>query len=403
MSAARTRSRVVIPEEPPCTVDLARAIVATRDEWLAHGLCTSPADRLNAESAVSEIYARCGRRRPSFEWLPSPRSGVETVAALGVSTLAADVFASPSGQIAELVAAATKSMNARLRSRDMAWLEALTTTETTRLHPPDEAARAGAPPGHIIEATVWESLQASLIDSVVAPIRASLPGRIGVVTWYGQHEGHRFAHYDAFRRHGLTTFRSDDNHFLDIFAAVTASTGWWWALPDVCIMADRPTALHTESIPGSLHGERRLHHHGSPAIEFADGQQVFALHGTIVPQWVLDDPTVERIANEPNIEIRRCAIERLGWDGYLAAADLTLIHSAPDPGNPGQRLSLYSTPLAWLNGERLLLVENGSLERDGHRRRYGLHVPGDVSNALDAAGWTYGISGADYARLTRRT
>ncbi|MBD0023006.1 MULTISPECIES: hypothetical protein [Gordonia] len=48
-------------------------------------------------------------------------------------------------------------------------------------------------------------------------------------------------------------------------------------------------------------------------------------------------------------------------------------------------------------------MENGSLERDGHRRRYGLHVPSDISDAPSAAGWTYGISGADYARLVRRT
>ncbi|WP_250323890.1 DUF6745 domain-containing protein [Williamsia sp. CHRR-6] len=46
---------------------------------------------------------------------------------------------------------------------------------------------------------------------------------------------------------------------------------------------------------------------------------------------------------------------------------------------------------------------NGSAERDGHRRRYGLPVPEWTTSALQAAGWTYGISGGDYAALARRT
>ncbi|MEV2265858.1 hypothetical protein [Nonomuraea africana] len=32
-----------------------------------------------------------------------------------------------------------------------------------------------------------------------------------------------------------------------------------------------------------------------------------------------------RIAEEPNIEVRRCAIERLGWDVYIERAGLRLV------------------------------------------------------------------------------
>lgn len=52
---------------------------------------------------------------------------------------------------------------------------------------------------------------------------------------------------------------------------------------------------------------------------------------------------------------------------------------------------------------RLLLAVNGSTERDGTRRRYGLTVPADMPDALTAAGWTYGLAAADYARAERRT
>lgn len=96
-------------------------------------------------------------------------------------------------------------------------------------------------------------------------------------------------------------------------------------------MAERPTTLHSEPIPGRVHNEHRLHHSESPALEFQDGDAVFVLHGTIVPDWVVRDPTAERIARERNVEIRRCAIERIGWDTYIDAADLALVDQADDP------------------------------------------------------------------------
>ena len=102
--------------------------------------------------------------------------------------------------------------------------------------------------------------------------------------------------------------------------------------------------------------------------------------------------------------MRRCAIEVLGWDVYIAQAGLALVATAPDPGNPGCTLRLYEMPPG-PNGRlsRLLLVVNGSVERDGNRRRYGLGVPADIDDPVAAAGWTYGLTGEQYARLVRRT
>ncbi|HKD99349.1 MAG TPA: hypothetical protein VKB69_17365, partial [Micromonosporaceae bacterium] len=43
-----------------------------RDEWLAAGLSTAPADRPAAERAIARLYGRHGRPRPRFEWVDSP-------------------------------------------------------------------------------------------------------------------------------------------------------------------------------------------------------------------------------------------------------------------------------------------------------------------------------------------
>ncbi|GAA2858273.1 hypothetical protein GCM10020220_054280 [Nonomuraea rubra] len=51
----------------------------------------------------------------------------------------------------------------------------------------------------------------------------------------------------------------------------------------------------------------------------------------------------------------------------------------------------------------MLVAVNGSVERDGRRRRYGLTVPGHFTDPLAAAGWTYGLSAEQYSRLLRRT
>ncbi|QRP43298.1 hypothetical protein [Amycolatopsis sp. FDAARGOS 1241] len=74
---------------------------------------------------------------------------------------------------------------------------------------------------------------------------------------------------------------------------------------------------------------------------------------------------------------------------------------AADPGNPGAELVLYDLP--GTRARRLLLAVNGSVECDGTRRRYGLSVPAWFDDPVEAAGWSYGLTGARYSRLLRRT
>ena len=102
-------------------------------------------------------------------------------------------------------------------------------------------------------------------------------------------------------------------------------------------MAERPVEVHTEPLVGSHHGELRLHRADGAAIAFADGFGANVVHGTLVPEWVLSGPTPDLIHAEPNMEVRRSAIEQLGWDAYLRDSGMTRVASCPDPGNPGGR------------------------------------------------------------------
>ncbi len=398
-----------------------QALEAVRDVWLERGLCTRPADRSTAESAVAQLYRRSRLPKPEFVWVQSPSAGSDLIAAEGLSnkiSFDGTGLDCACGHIASMFSASRRRMNARIERRSIDWQIERWEMERRAFGGVGASVSEGSDqrgstqrgstqrrvnPARIIRSAIWESLHTTLFDGVAAAIRTMSNPVAGGVTWYGQQDAHRIAYYDTCHRYGLATFRSEDRELLDVQTALADSTGWWWAFDDVCIMAERPRVLHSERIPGSARGERRLHHSDSPALEFADGTKAFVLHGAIVPDWVVLDPTAERIAHERNVEIRRCAIERIGWDSYIELAGLTLVDQADDPGNAGCLLQLYASPEGWGRSGRILLAVNGSFERDGHRRRYGLHVPGWFTSALDAAGWTYGITGADYSRLVRRT
>jgi hypothetical protein len=179
------------------------------------------------------------------------------------------------------------------------------------------------------------------------------------------------------------------------------SAGWWWPHLDFVVVSDRPEVVRTERIGGT---PARLHSADGPAVVWRDGWRLHFWHGTRVPAWVIERPTVRAIHAEPNAEVRRCGIEALGWDAYIAEAGLRLVDTAADPGNPGCELRLYDLPKAVLGTpSRVLQATNGSPERDGTRRRYGLPVPADMDTATHAAAWTYGLTGDQYARLARRT
>ncbi|MGY2060774.1 DUF6745 domain-containing protein, partial [Nocardia gipuzkoensis] len=181
------------------------------------------------------------------------------------------------------------------------------------------------------------------------------------------------------------------------WAEVDRLCGAWWPGERTCVVAERPRILRVEPT-GDL-DEVRLHCADGPAVRYDDGWELYFWHGTRVPRWVITAPTAAAVDAETNIEIRRCAIEHLGWPAYLEQAGMRLVATAPDPGNGGFELLLYDMP----RDQRLVVATNGSLERDGTRRRYGLSVPGHFTDPIAAVAWTYGLSAAQYSLLVQRT
>ncbi|WP_415972350.1 DUF6745 domain-containing protein [Rhodococcus sp. 077-4] len=408
--------RGTFSDNPDIYAENIRAVCAQRDRWLGYGLKAGPADRSVAEGAVAQLYRLSGFDEPDFHWVPSPRAAATFIASrhLARTTTLPTASIEVDASIATLLSDSRHRMDRIIERRHIEWPREHRWSEANGRNDvrarsivargtPTEAALAGISPDPIVDRTVRKSLHTSLFDGVAVAIRTTTPRPFGSITWYGQQEAHRVAYYDIFRHFGLLSFGREDCELLDIQSALVESTGWWWAFENIAVMCERPTAVHVEPLPDSLHGEVRLHNSIEPALKFGDGSAVHVLSGTVVPSWVIHDPTVERITVERNVEVRRSAIERIGWDSYLDQAGLRLVDTDDDPGNPGCTLQLFATPAGWGGEGRILLAVNGSRERDGERRRYGLRVPGAFASAVDAAGWTYGLAGADYAQLLRRT
>ncbi|MEU8345713.1 DUF6745 domain-containing protein [Actinomadura meyerae] len=351
-----------------------REAANVRSEWLGHLLSTEPADRPAAEAAISEFYRLIGLGPPRFHWVASPVAAVETVPP-GVRALEAP----------------DRFQDWPLPPRFRRLLGELTVeleAAVGRGHP-----QVGLIAGQLVRSPLMNSVRSTLRVA----LRSEHEVRERGVDWHAAWCLSRVAYFDAIRRTSGVVFTAEQQRLLDLWATLVRSCGWWWPREDVCTVSERPVELHTEVWDDD--GLVRLHRADGPALRFGDGWDVHAWHGTRVPSWVIDAPDVGRIEREANVEVRRCAIESIGWGDYIDRAGLRLVAVAPDPGNPGSELRLYDLR----DRTRVLLAVNGSVERDGHRRRYGLTVPDGIADPVAAAGWTYGLSADQYARLVRRT
>jgi len=201
----------------------------------------------------------------------------------------------------------------------------------------------------------------------------------------GQHDAMWVGAFDAGRR----LFGVAQPRALDGWEALTRACGWWWAFRDTAIACERQTRFR-------LDGRDRLHALDGPALHFADGFELFAIHGVRVEPWFVTEPercTVAAISEQRNSEVRRVLMERYGTARYL---DET---RAEKVGRDAFG-TLYRLP-SKDGDEPLVLVEvrNATPEPDGTTKDYFLRVPPTMRTAREAVAWTFGLDAAAYAPI----
>jgi hypothetical protein len=167
---------------------------------------------------------------------------------------------------------------------------------------------------------------------------------------------------------------------------------------DRAVVLEPPVRFRTERLTD---GTARLHCADGPAVEWTTGDRLYMLHGVRVPGDLVEHGwDAARIDAERNSEVRRVAIERLGWTTYLRQSGLKPVATASDPANRARSLRLYAVPAA---DARVLLMTNGSPDRSGRIRMYAEPVPAWIDDPVAAAAWQYGVPVDIYRRLQRRT
>jgi hypothetical protein len=393
----------------PFTEEEIAGIIAYREEMLAKGLATGPIDRDLAEKAVRNVYTVNELEEPQYVlWADSPFAGAVTSAL--VKRFYTDSDKLQKKFLATLKGAQLKAFTAAFTeekslfklvmgplSNILTEIRATIVTDTLT----DEEKAAAEQTKVIVHETnftrpavqaLYAFLQGETSGDNEFPglIREQLNYAV-----YGQHELPWLAFYTYAKELGVT-YSEDNNAKLEAMMETT-DLGWWFPYKGFAVITERPSSIH-------LDPDGRLHNEDEKAIAYPDGWGVWAWHGRRVPSWTILDPTPERIAGEENVEIRRCAIESLGWANFVEKAQLTKVDTQDDPGNPGQVIELYDVPEdLWGDRVRLIIVTNGSKERSGERRKYGLTVPVESADAVSAVAWTVGEDRESYLQTLRRT
>jgi hypothetical protein len=100
--------------------------------------------------------------------------------------------------------------------------------------------------------------------------------------------------------------------------------------------------------------------------------------------------TADEVLEEPNVELRRVKLARMGYERFLAESGAVALHSDRDPGGPRQLFRIELPP-----DEPLVCL---SVICPSTTRRYVLRVPPTLTRCHDAAAWIAGFDDpAEYA------
>ena len=184
-------------------------------------------------------------------------------------------------------------------------------------------------------------------------------------------------------------YNAADANLLNEWARLSQSIGWWASWDGICIVSDRPEAVHFDD-------QKRLHCETGMAARYRDGWGCYAWHGTAIPgEWIekRSSLTPQVALTWNNIEQRRAACEIVGWSNILAQLDSRVIDDNGDP----EIGRLIEVTLPDVGKERFIVV------RCGTGRGFALPVPPNMRTAIEAQSWTWGIDKKDFMKPEVRT
>jgi hypothetical protein len=135
-----------------------------------------------------------------------------------------------------------------------------------------------------------------------------------------------------------------------------------------------------------------LHCESGPAIAWPTGERHWFWRSMRMPQWMIEHPeriTPSLIRSERNLELRRCMMERFGFERFVRESGAELI-------SEDRFGRLWRINFGGRRVHTMVEVEDGSVRIDGTRRRYFLRVPPRTRSAREAVAWSYGLTAEQY-------
>jgi len=391
------------------------------NEWIEVGLCTDEADWTRAEAALQRCYELAG-----LPWhgnvvrVSSPIVGALAVRAVATS-LPSDSTVLPPNNVANLLYEAIGlSMDEILRRRvDGAIQSAVYTTILSVV-----AGAVDTPIGGVVHDAVHgrdRDGDSVMGDAVLDAVERAVGCAIGeaaegavnramdnpALDWPLFFAGSLLSCSWAYYSFYLDVCELEwPPHLMDGARAIrdlARSAGWWWPWDQFVMICDRPSEIHREQVGPPGKHSHWPHNDRGPSIAWRDGWSLWHIHGVEVTEQIVMHPetiTIDQVMQEKNAEMRRIMCEQMGWETFVERSGAALVDACADPCNEPYQLTLHDLPVQpFSEPVRLLLCTNASPEPDGSRRRFGLTVPSDISSALDAAAWTFGVAGKQYAAM----
>ena len=360
------------------TPEQTAALDIYRARWAAIRRSTEPADRAAAEDGVRLAYRAASLQPPSrIVWCQGPVA----LSQLARRPSRADGANLKSAVIDRIRRSVASRVAQRVHKRVRTAVQAGVNRADTLVASAHDAVMRGAadetpPLMECLRRGDWSLRGLFVLDG----FRHRVAGQYEL-SWLGT--------YDFFRNElGL---RAETEPLLGLWQ-LARSLGWIGPHEHVCLLVERPGILRSD-------GRARLHSASGPALRYSDGWCVYAWKGIEVRPWMIEQPeriTLAAIDAEPDIQVRRCMIEILTPQRFVALGGAVRV--AEDDAGVLWRKAWWASD-AWAAVE----VINATPEPDGTRQHFFLQVPATMRTAREAVAWTYGLSADAYARLVMRT
>jgi len=423
-------------------------LLVYRDKWIKIGLCTEPANRIEAEKAIIQSYQCAGLKSPQkIIWCGSPLSQGLTRAIILDKKNMASVWDSVWASVWDSVGASVRasvwdSVGASVGDSVWAsvWDSVVDSVGDSVWDSVGDSVGAsvrasvwdsvGASVGDSVWASVWDSVvdsvgdsvwasvgasvrdsvMASVVDSVGASVWDSVGASVGDSVWASVWDSVVDSVGDSVwdsvgASVGASVYGQHDANWLGFYEyfrnvcglknetnkasgliELAKNSGWFLPHKNICWVSERHSILNRDE-------RGRLHSIIGPAVMYPDGWSIYAVHGVRISSDLIENKksiTVNRIEKEKNMEVRRVMIDLYGQQKYLVDSGAKEIHR-------DEFGVLYRKELS--NDEPLVMVKviNSTPEPNGEFKDYFLRVPYDVQTAHEAVAWTYNKNKSEYS------